>query len=187
MYLVGLSPASSQAERELALLKRRLFSTCGHPSFLALPPLAPAYCTEELPDFRLLDAVGRVHAGPGAQADSNPQLRFRIDGETGEVSVVPHPSEALTAAWTALRALFPAGEDQPGSGLFHRPTPSIHLGIAGRDKIETAVGLEPVELSAVRNYRIEVLSIRADEPERYWEAIAWEAVYVRVLGHRRRG
>ncbi len=191
MYLVGLSPASSQAERELNLLKRRLFSETGHPSFLALPPFVLAACSEALPDFPLLDALERPKEGSDSQTQREPEPAhyFQVDTGTGEVTIVPHPRGILTRAWSVLHAVCadPAGHaDATGRGWIHRPKPAIHLGMVEAGRIEQAAGLAPDAMSPVRNYRIEVLRVDSKNPRKYWEAIEWETVYERLAGHRRK-
>ncbi|WP_455382855.1 hypothetical protein [Salinispira pacifica] len=185
MYLVGLLPASTESEREIALLKRRLFSACGHPSFLSLPPMSLVTAQEESPDLLLLDRIAISRETVDEPEEEAPY--FKVDGKSGEVGLRPPPSGALVRAWTALHAALADSESagEEAARWPHRPEPWILLGVAGARIAETKAAA-PASLTPVREYRIAVVEVRSPRMERYFEAVEWEIIYDRLPGHRRR-
>ncbi len=178
MYLVGLGPNSTEAVREIELLKRRLFSACAHPSFLALPPVALAWASDEPADFRSLDAVV-----PDDRVSGEPAPTYSVDRKTGEVFLVPPPDLVLARAWQGLAAVRPGAASE--TRWPHRPRAAIFLGFAGSEKIDAALEAIPSSLSPVRNFAITVYKVATASSHEYWSAMTWEIVYQRLLGRAR--
>ncbi|HUX12938.1 MAG TPA: hypothetical protein VMW87_07900 [Spirochaetia bacterium] len=178
MYLVGLAPGSTESAREMELLKRALFSISAHPSFLALPPVALAWASDEPADFRLLD---RVAAADHLSGDS--AAVHGVDPKTGEVLVVPPPDNVLALGWQGLAAVAP--KETSGSRWPHQPRAAIFLGFTGREKVKVVREAMPSSLSPVRNFAVIVYKVEVTSWPDYWSAVTWEVIYRRLLGRAR--